>query len=127
MFIPVPGNDEKNKTPPQTDNSSNNQTDDAEVIFQYVLECLDRGESPDELLGYVDAVRTRAVPFAPKTDGLLDVGSPYDGRAKHVVALHPFRVNHERIDLRTVGLNIEVSAGTQAGGGRNEGKNRQCG
>lgn len=44
-----------------------------------------RGEAPDELLGYIDAVRTRAVPLCPDVDGLLDVGSPYDGRAKHVV------------------------------------------
>lgn len=44
-----------------------------------------RGESPDELLGYVDAARARMRPFAPRVDGMLDVGSPYDGRAKHVV------------------------------------------
>ena len=44
-----------------------------------------RGESSDELLGYVDAVRARMRPFAPSVDGMLDVGSPYDGRAKHVV------------------------------------------
>jgi anthranilate phosphoribosyltransferase len=44
-----------------------------------------RGESPDELLGYVDAVRARMAPFHPNVDGLLDVGSPYDGRVKHVV------------------------------------------
>ena len=44
-----------------------------------------RGESPDELLGYADGVRGRMRPFNPRVDGLLDVGSPYDGRAKHVV------------------------------------------
>jgi anthranilate phosphoribosyltransferase len=44
-----------------------------------------RGESPDELLGYVDAVRARALPLCPTVEGLLDVGSPYDGRSKHVV------------------------------------------
>ncbi len=44
-----------------------------------------RGESADELLGYVDAVRGRMREFHPRVDGLLDVGSPYDGRTKHVV------------------------------------------
>ncbi len=44
-----------------------------------------RGEAPEELLGYVDAVRARMRPFAPHVEGLLDVGSPYDGRTKHVV------------------------------------------
>jgi anthranilate phosphoribosyltransferase len=44
-----------------------------------------RGESPDELLGYADAVRVRMRPFRPPVEGLLDVGSPYDGRTKHVV------------------------------------------
>ncbi len=44
-----------------------------------------RGEAPDELLGYVDAVRGRMRPFHPRVEGLLDVGSPYDGRTKHVV------------------------------------------
>ena len=44
-----------------------------------------RGEAPDELLGYVDAARARMRPFRPQVDGLLDVGSPYDGRGKHVV------------------------------------------
>ena len=44
-----------------------------------------RSEAPEELLGYVDAVRGRMAPFAPRVDGMLDIGSPYDGRAKHVV------------------------------------------
>jgi anthranilate phosphoribosyltransferase len=44
-----------------------------------------RGEAPDELLGYVDAVRARMARFHPKVEGMLDVGSPYDGRVKHVV------------------------------------------
>jgi anthranilate phosphoribosyltransferase len=44
-----------------------------------------RGEVPDELLGYCDAVRGRMRPFAPRVEGMLDIGSPYDGRAKHVV------------------------------------------
>ena len=44
-----------------------------------------RGEAPEELLGYVDALRARMRGFAPKVDGLVDIGSPYDGRAKHIV------------------------------------------
>ena len=44
-----------------------------------------RGESADELLGYADALRARAAPFRPRVEGLLDIGSPYDGRTKHVV------------------------------------------
>jgi len=44
-----------------------------------------RSEAPDELLGYVDAVRARMLPFHPRVEDLLDVGSPYDGRLKHVV------------------------------------------
>ncbi|HYM14202.1 MAG TPA: hypothetical protein VEZ14_01425 [Dehalococcoidia bacterium] len=44
-----------------------------------------RGEAPDELLGYVDAVRGRMRPFQPGVEGMLDIGSPYDGRVKHVV------------------------------------------
>src|SRR5438552_8647664 len=44
-----------------------------------------RSEAPEELLGYVDAVRARASLLRPRVKGLLDVGSPYDGRTKHVV------------------------------------------
>ena len=44
-----------------------------------------RGEAPEELLGYADAVRARARLIYPKVEGLLDVGSPYDGRTKHTV------------------------------------------
>lgn len=44
-----------------------------------------RSEAPEELLGYVDAVRARARLLRPNVEGLLDVGSPYDGRTKHVV------------------------------------------
>ena len=44
-----------------------------------------RGEAPEELLGYVDAVRERMRPVGATVEGLLDVGSPYDGRSKHVV------------------------------------------
>ncbi len=45
-----------------------------------------KGETPDELLGFVDAVRGRATTHAiqPKVDGLLDIGSPYDGRVRTV-------------------------------------------
>lgn len=44
-----------------------------------------RGEAPEELLGYVDAVREHARRFQPRVEGLLDIGSPYDGRTKHIV------------------------------------------
>jgi anthranilate phosphoribosyltransferase len=44
-----------------------------------------RGEAPEELLGYVDAVCARATLIRAKVEGLLDIGSPYDGRTKHVV------------------------------------------
>jgi anthranilate phosphoribosyltransferase len=44
-----------------------------------------RGEAPGELLGYIDAVRERMRPVQAKVEGLLDIGSPYDGRLKHVV------------------------------------------
>src|SRR5690349_6230660 len=44
-----------------------------------------RSEAPEELLGYVDAVRGRASLLRPRVEGLVDVGSPYDGRTKHVV------------------------------------------
>jgi len=46
-----------------------------------------KGETPDELLGFVDAVRGRAStrPLRPQVDGLLDIGSPYDGRLRSIV------------------------------------------
>jgi anthranilate phosphoribosyltransferase len=46
-----------------------------------------KGETPDELLGFAEAVRGRATTrlLRPRVDGLLDVGSPYDGRLRHVV------------------------------------------
>ena len=46
-----------------------------------------KGETPDELLGFVDAVRARptTTPIAPEVEGLLDIGSPYDGRLRHVM------------------------------------------
>ena len=46
-----------------------------------------KGETPDELLGFVDAVRGRASTqlIHPKVEGLLDVGSPYDGRLRNVM------------------------------------------
>ncbi len=45
-----------------------------------------KGETPDELLGFVDAVRGRATtrPIHPAVEGLLDVGTPYDGRVRTV-------------------------------------------
>jgi anthranilate phosphoribosyltransferase len=46
-----------------------------------------KGETPDELLGFVDAVRGRASTrlIEPKVEGLLDVGSPYDGRLRSIM------------------------------------------
>ena len=35
-----------------------------------------RSEAPEELLGYIDAVRARARLLRPSVEGLLDVGSP---------------------------------------------------
>ena len=44
-----------------------------------------KGESVDELLGFVDAYRARASLIRPAVEGLLDIGSPYDGRKKSIV------------------------------------------
>lgn len=44
-----------------------------------------KGETPEELLGFLDAVRARAKTIRPSVEGLLDVGSPYDGRKKSIV------------------------------------------
>jgi anthranilate phosphoribosyltransferase len=44
-----------------------------------------KGESVDELLGFADAVRAQATTIRPKVSGLLDIGSPYDGRKKSIV------------------------------------------
>jgi anthranilate phosphoribosyltransferase len=43
-----------------------------------------KGETPDELLGFVDAVRERDTTrlIRPSVEGLLDIGSPYDGRLR---------------------------------------------
>jgi anthranilate phosphoribosyltransferase len=44
-----------------------------------------KGETPEELMGFVDAVRERAEIIAPAVSGLVDIGSPYDGRDRHLV------------------------------------------
>ncbi len=44
-----------------------------------------KGESPDELLGFAEAVRVGANLVRPSVHGLLDIGSPYDGRTKSIV------------------------------------------
>ena len=44
-----------------------------------------KGESPEELLGFAGAIRAGANLIRPKVQGLLDVGSPYDGRKKSIV------------------------------------------
>jgi anthranilate phosphoribosyltransferase len=46
-----------------------------------------KGETPDELLGFVDAIRERPATRLLRIDkeGLVDIGSPYDGRLRHVI------------------------------------------
>lgn len=44
-----------------------------------------KGESPDELYGFAEAVRARAKLISPEVEGLLDIGSPYDGRRQSIV------------------------------------------
>ena len=41
-----------------------------------------KGESPDELQGFADSIRERSNLIRPKVTGLLDIGSPYDGRVR---------------------------------------------
>lgn len=44
-----------------------------------------KGETPDELVAFAEAVRAVARHIKPNVTGLLDVGSPYDGRKKSIV------------------------------------------
>jgi anthranilate phosphoribosyltransferase len=44
-----------------------------------------KGESVDELVGFAEAVRAHATVITPNVTGLLDIGSPYDGRKKSIV------------------------------------------
>ena len=44
-----------------------------------------KGESAEELLGFADAVRGGARLIQPRVKGLLDIGSPYDGRKRNLV------------------------------------------
>ncbi len=44
-----------------------------------------KGETPDELLGFTDAIRQRAHVVQPAVAGAVDIGSPYDGRDGHLV------------------------------------------
>jgi anthranilate phosphoribosyltransferase len=44
-----------------------------------------KGESPEELIGFAEAIRANARTIPPKVKGLLDIGSPYDGRKKSIV------------------------------------------
>lgn len=44
-----------------------------------------KGESVDELLGFAEAIKARATSIHPDVKGLLDIGSPYDGRKKSIV------------------------------------------
>lgn len=44
-----------------------------------------KGESPEELVGFAEAVRAGARTVRPDVEGLLDIGSPYDGRKRSIV------------------------------------------
>ncbi len=44
-----------------------------------------KGESVDELVGFAATARAHATVIQPKVKGLLDIGSPYDGRKKSIV------------------------------------------
>lgn len=44
-----------------------------------------KGESAEELLGFAEAIRAHARLISPNVEGLLDVGSPYDGRKRSLV------------------------------------------
>jgi anthranilate phosphoribosyltransferase len=44
-----------------------------------------KGETPAELVGFAEALRAGARTIAPTVEGLLDIGSPYDGRKKSIV------------------------------------------
>ena len=44
-----------------------------------------KGESSEELLGFADAIRGVARTIRPKVQGLLDIGSPYDGHKKSLM------------------------------------------
>lgn len=44
-----------------------------------------KGESPEELVGFAEALRAGARLIQPRVEGLLDVGSPYDGRKKSIL------------------------------------------
>jgi anthranilate phosphoribosyltransferase len=44
-----------------------------------------KGETPDELIGFAEALRAGAGTIAPAVGGMLDIGSPYDGRKKSIV------------------------------------------
>ncbi len=44
-----------------------------------------KGEAVEELLGFAEAIRAHARIIRPRVQGLLDIGSPYDGRKKSIV------------------------------------------
>lgn len=44
-----------------------------------------KGETPEELVGFAEAARAVATRIKPNVSGLLDIGSPYDGRKKSIV------------------------------------------
>ena len=55
----------------------------------FLIALRNKGESPEELHGFVDAIRARSAMIAPRVEGLVDIGSPQDGRTESVV-VSPF-------------------------------------
>lgn len=55
----------------------------------FLIALRNKGESPEELHGFVDAIRARSTVIAPAVEGLVDIGSPHDGRTESVV-VSPF-------------------------------------
>ncbi|MPZ23275.1 MAG: hypothetical protein GEU28_06975 [Dehalococcoidia bacterium] len=51
----------------------------------FLIALRNKGESPDELHAFIDAIRARSTLIEPAVEGLVDIGSPYDGRTESVV------------------------------------------
>src|SRR5207237_5237600 len=47
-----------------------------------------KSESAEELLGFAQAIRSGARLIQPRVEGLLDIGSPYDGRDRKSTRLN---------------------------------------
>ena len=55
----------------------------------FLIALRNKGESPEELHGFVEAIRARSSVIAPRVKGLVDIGSPCDGRTESVI-VSPF-------------------------------------